>query len=573
MKRFLFAILILTILEALTSRCANPKTPTGGPKDTIPPSLISSNPKSQSINFKDQTFELTFDERVNADKLKSNLIITPTTEITYKTLIKKNVLTIQLDEPLDDSTTYTFNFFDGVTDITERNPAENLVIAFSTGSFIDSISISGSVYDINNAKQLSGITIGLYQNTDTLDFKEVKPNYFITSNDEGTFQIQNIKSNQYRLLAFKDENKNLLFDPTTEEHGFITDLMTIDSSNIDSLRIPILKLDVSEFKLLSGRPSAHYFDIRYSKVIQDYNITSETNLPVYTELTPDRDAIRVYKNNMLSDSTQLIIQATDTLSVVQIDTLYAKYRESSKKLNPLGITLSSTTVNNYFEDSQFTLSLTKPIQNIVDSSFLFCFVDSLITFDLPVINLQSNANQSRFTFNSTISTTQLQDSIALYLNTHPIDTTDIDTAQLIINKRLERYNTSAFNLIVKPGSFISVESDTSEQTQSIFKFPNPENFGTVTVSITDPLPSYTVQLMAGDKIKKQLTNCTNCIFDFTPPGNYWTRVLIDENQDSIWSPGNINLNVAPEPVLHFLEETTLRANWEVELEYSLLTTD
>ena len=146
MKHLVKALVILLIIS-LFDRCASSSNPTGGPKDTIPPTLISSVPQAGSKNYKGSTILLEFDEYVNSDKLKQNLIITPTTKIKYKVIPRKTFVEIKLEEPLADSTTYNFNFFKGITDITEKNPAVNLSLPFSTGPTIDSMSISGFVID------------------------------------------------------------------------------------------------------------------------------------------------------------------------------------------------------------------------------------------------------------------------------------------------------------------------------------------------------------------------------------------------------------------------------------------
>ena len=120
MKYFLQLIIIILLSVTAFHRCANPGRPTGGPKDTIPPILINAIPVSGTTNFKDQIIELEFSEYINADKIQQELIITPKTDIRYKSIVKRNKLILKLDQALEDSTTYYFNFANGVTDITEK---------------------------------------------------------------------------------------------------------------------------------------------------------------------------------------------------------------------------------------------------------------------------------------------------------------------------------------------------------------------------------------------------------------------------------------------------------------------
>ena len=68
MIRKLFYLLTTIAVYYFLTTCASPLSPTGGPKDTIPPSLISSNPLNQSLNFKEKTITLEYDERIKVSK-------------------------------------------------------------------------------------------------------------------------------------------------------------------------------------------------------------------------------------------------------------------------------------------------------------------------------------------------------------------------------------------------------------------------------------------------------------------------------------------------------------------------
>ncbi|NJN28207.1 MAG: Ig-like domain-containing protein [Cyclobacteriaceae bacterium] len=86
-------------LAIIIASCAQITPPTGGPRDTIPPSRISSNPDNQSINFEGKNITISFDEKIKTDKLKEQLIITPLIESKYDFLVKKNTFKISFDEP------------------------------------------------------------------------------------------------------------------------------------------------------------------------------------------------------------------------------------------------------------------------------------------------------------------------------------------------------------------------------------------------------------------------------------------------------------------------------------------
>ena len=71
------------LFSLLTISCAKQTAPTGGPKDTIPPNLISVLPKKNTVNFSGNTIEMTFDEYINLDNPQEQILITPA-QIQYR---------------------------------------------------------------------------------------------------------------------------------------------------------------------------------------------------------------------------------------------------------------------------------------------------------------------------------------------------------------------------------------------------------------------------------------------------------------------------------------------------------
>lgn len=568
MRSFIFATSIVFLLQFFVNSCANPLAPTGGPKDTIPPELIRSDPTDQSLNFQKQIISLTFNEFISADKLKQSLIITPVVESTYKTFIKKELISLEFDEPFNDSTTYTFNFFDGITDITENNPAENLVLAFSTGNYIDSLEIFGNVKDLFTGKPIPKATIGLYSHTDTLDFQLVKPTYFTTSDESGAFHIQNIKANRYRIFSFLDENKNLLFDPASESYSFLPETFLLDSTISDSIQFKLIKIDASELKMSSARATGRYFEVRYTKPINHFSYQTTNSQYLPSILTGENNTIRFYDDGIIKhDSLQVILQVRDSLRNSLTDTVFVKFRESSRKADDFKANLLPKSNSSIFKDPRFELSFNKPTI-INDSNFLTVPLDTFYHLSYPIKDLKFNDTRTRLFFNIDITRSSLSDSIKSFLTANPIDSTSVDSTQLFINEKLSSLNNDRFKLNVSTGSFISVENDTSQSISQSYKFADPKSYGTITVNISTTVPSYTVQLMKKDAAIKAISNCTSCKFTNTEPGDYWVRILIDNNEDGKWSVGNYLENEPAESILHFKETTTLRANWEVTLDYS-----
>ena len=178
MRKLFFITISIFILYQLITSCANPGSPTGGPRDTIPPIRTNTVPEHKSTNYKGQSILLEFDERIKTDNIKDQLIITPLTESDYEIIIKKNTIKLNFEEPFKDSTTFTLNFRESIQDITESNPTDDNKFTFSTGSFIDSLSITGYVKELLTYDTIENVVVGMYNAYDTITIYNGSPYYF-----------------------------------------------------------------------------------------------------------------------------------------------------------------------------------------------------------------------------------------------------------------------------------------------------------------------------------------------------------------------------------------------------------
>ena len=202
-------------LTLVVYSCAQVKPLTGGYEDTIPPNIIKSFPENYSTNLSESSFVFEFGEIIDASKLKDKLIISPYYDGLFEVKSKKNTLYLVFDTLFNPNTTYIFNFADGVSDITEGNPAVNSRFVFSTGKNIDSSFVSGIVTDPLKNEIVEGALVGLYSEKDSFNLFHKKPTYFSFTDENGFFIIENIKSQDYII-------KNLYLDMIMKKQKLIT---------------------------------------------------------------------------------------------------------------------------------------------------------------------------------------------------------------------------------------------------------------------------------------------------------------------------------------------------------------
>lgn len=535
------------IIFLLTWSCARQTSPTGGPKDTIPPVLLKdlSIPKNGALNYKSQLVQLEFNEAIILNNPKEQIIITPDVQKKYTITARKKTVKLEFENPLKDTTTYAIYFRQAVQDITEKNSVHNLKVAFSTGSYIDSLSFSGRVYDPLVTTELKNITVAVYT-TDTFNIFKHKPVYITQSDDKGKYSIENLKPGNYYIYAIDDRNRNLIADSKSEMYGFIPEKITLreNKTNID---IPIQKLDARPLKLTSIRPYNTYFNIKTSKHTTSYKLKTHGDLQLSSTYGEDHTSIKVYNNIGVQDSIAATLTATDSASNQLDTTFYVKF--STRKATPESFTVTPGTFNVLHTRGTFTgaIQFNKPLKHITYDSIAYQ-IDSLTTINFD-------------------STNVTWDSITNILTLHrSIDKKLIDRSEDPKTDQMKKI----YQLVIGNGAFISIENDSSKALTPVSVKPQYlEDLGILFVNVQTSEPHFLVQLLDKSfKILRTERDRKKIAFEDLPPSDYQLRLIIDSNNDGIWTPANFDLKRPAEQVQFYKSEkglysTKLKANFEI----------
>jgi len=576
-KSYLYLFLVVVLYYFMATSCANQIALTGGPKDTIPPVLINSVPLNQSLDYNDQSIFLEFDERIKTDNIKDQLIITPLTEAEYEYTLKKNTIKLTFDQPFIDSTTYTFNFRESIQDITESNPTKDNKLTFSTGDYIDSMSIEGYVKELLTYDTLEEVIVGLYRSNDTVTIFNGSPYYFTEVNEEGYYLIENIKNGNYLLYAFKDENKNLELETNKELYAFAKDTIALDTGRTQK-NLDLIHLDLSEFKMMTAISSGKYFEINFNKYLVDYQINPIQNEHQFlTNKSKENKSIRFYNNFNEEDSLQISFTAVDSINNVIQDTVYVKFTESRR--NPDEFTMAIKPKNNSSIQTKLQAELTfnKPIISYTLDSFFIQYDTTIIT-SISDSTFQWSKFKDQLIFETEIDKTlidtieirkqrmaeALKDSV-INNQANSDEKRQIDSKEKRDKPRLNQ----GLQLYMGKGTFISADKDTSKVYAFNYKIIEPSDYGTQDIKVESEYNGYTIQLLSEKfEIIDEISNEKEFSFKFIEPGNYRIRVLIDQNDDGKWSPGNMIEQIEPEPVYIYPEVLVIRADWQTSLTLS-----
>ncbi|QCK13639.1 Ig-like domain-containing protein [Mangrovivirga cuniculi] len=544
-KYFLIFIFIL-IISLFGNSCANQVPPTGGPKDTIPPELVNIYPDDQSTNVTPNEIILEFNEDIKANKIKEELIISPRIE-DYTYSVKRNKLTITINDELDSNTTYTLNFREAIGDLNEDNSPENLYLAFSTGSYIDSLSIGGKIKDLFTGEPSKQAIVGLYIPNDTADFREVKPRYVIETNDSGLYKFTNIKNGRYLLRAIKDQNRNLLLESNSESFAFIPDTLELNSS-LQQVNMDMIKINIQDIKLNNSRPDGLNFAVNYNKGISVEKLQSinDKEIPAFN-LSSNNKKVIFYPDTTMIDSIHTVITVSDSIDNTATDTIWIKRRPSRR-----GSEEFTTKINS---DRKLVLNNTVYSEIISNKPIIKIIKDSLKLYLDTVLIDEDNyqINTSLINEYKTIAATTIlfNDTSFVY--------------DIIRNDSLNKINRNKIILNYSTASFISVRNDSSQSLNQSFTFPDRDKYAILSGAIENLTSGAIIQLQKNNNVvyEKYVTEENpEYRFDFVEPGDYKMRIIVDQNNNRQHDIGNILKGILPEPIINNVKQFNLREKWE-----------
>jgi len=536
--KYLLSVIGLAITILIVS-CARQSSPMGGPKDEDPPELLSSNPEQEATNVKPSIIELLFNEYIKVDNPTKQIIITPKVkaeEIEFTPL--RNRLQIRLNQELEDSTTYVFNFQKSIQDITEGNPAENLKLVFSTGDEIDSLKFSGNItyLFLQKDEHINDVLIGLYPVTDTTDLFTGPPYYLAQVDSAGKFEITNIKEGEYHAYAWHDANNSLRAEHRNESYGFLTDPVVIEE-DITGVHISLYPGNLTELKVNRSSPSGTNFDIILSKTPIEIDIQHpELNKNLYYRVN-DR-TIRLYHTSPQEDSTAVKISLRDSVGFQLDTTLYAKFEESERSPEKLEVTADGG--SDFLATLISELKFNKPVIDILyDSLFIRYDTAGIIPLTPEHIHLKDSSDRTELTIEIPIPDTLPHDTFTVFAS----DSTFQDAGMQWNENQLEANYSRA-----------SLETLSEEITGKID---------------SEEYPIIVQLLNNSDEIVQEayLTESNSYSFTQIEPGDYRLRAIIDRNQNGRWDPGNFYEKRQPEPVYYFYDSENdthqfmIRAGW------------
>jgi len=527
MNRFGIYFLISFVLVS-SFQCARRSLPTGGFKDTLPPNIVNTSPKMNTVFFDKEKITITFDEYIKLVDLNKQLIISPPLEPNkYKvkpqgTVSKK--IQIELLDSLLENTTYTFNFGESIIDNNEGNLLPFFNYAISTGAIIDSLEIKGKITDSYERITDSYTSVYLYPidstYTDSTIFLK-KPFYATSTLDSTAYNFRNLRPDKYQIVAIKDISGNYIFDQSVDKIGFIEEPITLPGDSIINFRI---------FKEVPNLYWSRPFFINKNKIGFGYfgkpepsAIKVQSKVPRNFRYIINRDrgtdTLNFWFRGSMIDSIKFGIEEKDTTKT---------YTIQIKDIKPDSLVISSITKNSIELIDSFKIKSSLPIVKVN--------MDLINIVGLDSLEVQFEAFLDKN-----------YDELALTFDALPND-----------NYKIE----------FLPDAMVDFWGQTHDTLRYSVKTRPISDYGNLYLQILreDKSP-FILELvdLKGKVLRRydKINDSDYYEFKYILPGKYLFRYIRDKNGNKKWDTGNYLKKIQPEMVYYSTDTIDLRSNWDI----------
>ena len=550
-------------LTLLFASCAQVKPLTGGYEDTIPPNLIKSFPKNYSTNLSGSSFDFEFDEIIDASKLKEKLIVSPYYNGSFEVKSKKNTLSLVFDTLFDQNTTYILNFADGISDITEGNPAVKSRFVFSTGKNIDSSYVSGIIMDPLTNERVEGALVGLYSEKDSFDLFYKKPTYFSFSDEKGFFAIENIKSQDYKIYSFIDENKNFKAEYKKESFGYLEKQISVDSF-INNLYVGLFNEDLTPLKIQAKRDKGDVYDVTYSKKVDSVEVISDK--PINWSLN-DNNLLRFYKPPLYEDSSLVVVVAFDGFEIKKTDSFYVSFlgNQTRKLQFNVGVSWSSQNID---DTVSFIMDFNLPLKK---SAYKYDLLIDTISIPKKFIYFSNitltnnNLKGKLFVLNDSVEFFIKNVSEKVYKDSLLFENDSIYRA---VSGYYKRLNLKKITFSIPKGEFVSIRGDTLKNIVQDFRVRGKDYYGDFSGEIVGIKSNkkYLIELVSDNFSSVYKNRLSFPFFHFKKiiPGKFYLRVIEDSNDNFKWDYFGIKTKKKAESIFYYNQKVEIRSNWSVE---------
>ncbi|MDR0687551.1 MAG: Ig-like domain-containing protein [Prevotellaceae bacterium] len=595
---------------AAPTGCARIAHPGGGAKDSLPPILLKTQPEQGALNFKGKRVSVHFNEYVQLKETDKHFLMSPPPEKRPSLNIRGKRVQVDFNSPLRDSTTYLLDFGTAIVDNNEGNPYKPYRFSFSTGAWLDTLSVEGLALDAYTDQPVSNVLVYLYENIEDSVVLKQRPDNVTRPSDTGVFVANALKAKPYKVLAMADGNKNYRYDIGQEAIGFLdvavepVPMLQWHDDDGDSSRHRheerdlklVLRMFTEDFatQYLTSCERTQQRALRFTfnapfPAIDSLAIDSVDVLTLVPEYSAKRDTITYWLADTAvraPDTMRLRFTYLKTDTLGQLSPFTEKRRlifadkkkqdapDKDKKEKSSGIGgLFSRLIGS---EEEVDTTPQKPAHWTLKPRFATAAASPIGHASLSFDALPVGINSSLIKFEE------------LQINPRTKDSTFADVSFSLVrdSANLRSYSVVAgwkelttYRYVMLPTAFWDVYAQTNDTMRGFFTTVNPDQTSKLTLNVTQTGGrAYVVQLTdaKGQTVIRQqlLSEDKQMSFLYVTPGTYGIRIIKDDNANGKWDTGSYFGHLQPEYAT-FLKENPkkmtfeLKQGWDVELDVNL----
>ena len=613
----------------LLAACASIGSPEGGPRDYTPPQVLKTSPEANSVNFKGDKVEITFDEIINLKDQQKKVIISPApkTQPLIRTVGKK--VTIEFRDELEENTTYVIDFSNAIEDNNESNQLDGYTFAFSTGDEIDTLAVSGIVLRAKDLEPMQHVIVGLHSNLDDTAFTNLPLERVSRTNDRGKFTIRNLKPGSYHVFALSDVDGDYHM-ARTEDIAFLDDIIVPSTSEytsqdtvftfdrrVDTVLTATHTLFLPNDLLLcmfnegyrshylrqSSRPSnnklhllfgapndtpPHLQVLRPADHAADWyrlqrNVENDSLFYWITDSAMIKtDTLQVAMTYLRTDTADRLVQVTDTIrfgyrkpsSQVKEEEKKAKEREERAKRLAQLLEKQEKAAAQGKELSEDELEEIKELQRVDPNEIPKLQMEFVKSGTIDVgdsIILKFDAPIAHID-QSKVHLDIKRDTLWVPIQAAPLQPlNDMDPMRYWLP--FTTLPDSTYRLTIDSAAVASVYGLHNDRLSKDLKVRGLEEYANVYFKVNYTGKAFVELMTSGEKVVRTAP-VRNGAFELlnVPPGTYYLRLTIDLNGNGKWDTGNYLNHLQPEEVYYYPKKMRLRANWDIDESWNIYQT-
>lgn len=565
--------ILFAFIALIINGCANAVSPTGGPKDEIPPVVLGTSPDNFSKNFSGKTINVTFDEFVMLDNASKNILISPPQKKSPTYRLNGKTLLIRFEDNLKPETTYSINFGNAIKDLHEGNILKDYVFVFSTGENIDTLSLAGKAISAQTLKPAEDFFVFLYSDdNDTVKLDSlpycVVPNYMTKTNKKGEFAFSGLADKEYLLFAIKDVNSNMLFDLPNEEIGYYPEMVkpqyipvnqfVIDTAIKDSIVMKPAPFDTTKYNLNTFVQEDSIQKILKKETFDDGVLRFAFRYPA--------DNVSIGPKDELPDSIKIMKVFSEKRDTVSLYVM--------PEIDSLWICINYDTIIK--DTTHYSLKMRKAVKpNKRKKNEEEVVVKRLNIKDNAAGNKLKPNQQLILSFNDPVVDVAMRDTMWFITAKDTIYNdlrfTKVDEYGFKYKVEKNFKPEEKYQIIIPDSVFFGFRGLTNDTLKLNFSVPELAQYGNIylTVEVPENVPQIIVDLLdTKDKLidKQIITKTQEVVFEYLDAGKYKLRATYDMDANGEWSPGNFKHKIQPEKIVFYKTELDVKANWDIDLD-------